>query len=182
MNKTIYEIVNQYADDLSLSDRFEIRLGDGDAWLLQEYVAKINPPNCYVEIGTLHGGSALVARDAAKPEVEVYTVDWEDIYKLKHRQDIHFIHAPSLDAAIDWKKPIGVLFIDGHHELAGVDFGAWDKYVVKGGYILFHDYASHSPKVISDCRAIVTCTSERYKIIYEPSEGKPTSIFVIQKV
>jgi predicted O-methyltransferase YrrM len=87
-----------------------------------------------------------------------------------------------LQAAKDWDKPIAVLFIDADHEMAGVDFGAWEKYLIPGAIVLFHDYAVHSPNVISDCKGIIRDDSY-CKVIYAPPlESRiDTSIFIIQK-
>lgn len=40
-----------------------------------------------------------------------------------------------------WKKPIRLLWIDGSHkyEHAKMDFLLWEKHLVKGGIIAFHD-------------------------------------------
>lgn len=49
--------------------------------------------------------------------------------------------ASSLDAAASWSRPVRVLFIDGHHsyEATRADFEAWQKFIISGGLVCFHD-------------------------------------------
>jgi len=49
--------------------------------------------------------------------------------------------ARSDDAVRDWQRPIGLLFIDGNHDLPFVerDFTAWFPHVVEGGVVALHD-------------------------------------------
>lgn len=43
--------------------------------------------------------------------------------------------------ASTWDKPVGMLFIDGHHAYKSckLDYDSWSKYIVPGGYLVFHD-------------------------------------------
>jgi len=160
---------------------FDIQISEGDAETLREYIKKIKLPNCYVEIGTHEGGSALVARDAVKDKVEIYAVDILDNFRFKRVKRIKFIHSPSVEAAKDFDKPIQVLFIDGDHNSVKYDFEAWSKYVVKGGHILFHDYAAHSPLVKIHCEQILK--DGGYELVYRPPViGGASSIFQIKKL
>jgi len=53
--------------------------------------------------------------------------------------------------------------------------------VVKGGVILFHDYAFHSPNVIKDCNEIAK--RKDYEVLYTPFDGSgETGIFQIKKL
>jgi predicted O-methyltransferase YrrM len=155
-----------------------------DCHVLEGYIKEITPPNYYVEIGTRWGGSALVAKYFAPEGVDVYTIDVNDLdvskQELKDR-GIKFIHSPSVIIAEIWGKPIQVLFIDGNHNEALMDFNAWEKHVVKGGIILFHDYAKHSPNVIIDCDEIAK--RKDYEVLYNPLTGDlGTGIFQIKKL
>lgn len=51
------------------------------------------------------------------------------------------IISTSLDALKSWSYPIKLLFIDADHAYQAVrdDFLSWEKYVVLGGLIVFHD-------------------------------------------
>ena len=50
---------------------------------------------------------------------------------------------------VKWNRNISLLFIDGLHDYNNVsrDFQSFAKYVEKGGYIVFHDYADYYPGV-----------------------------------
>jgi MMP 1-O-methyltransferase len=47
-----------------------------------------------------------------------------------------------------WKTPLSLLFIDGSHAYEAVlsDYEIWSKYVMPGGYLLFHDIFSDPSK------------------------------------
>ena len=159
-----------------------------DMEIIRRYAMRIKSPSCFVEIGTMYGGSALVARRATKIDVKVYSIDpSSDFSKWNGTQndyEIDFIKGYSLEVARNWKKPIGVLFIDGNHDQAQQDFGAWEKYIIKGGYVLFHDYAFHSPKVIQDCNFGMVSNEKFYRILDKPASLKksPFSIFQAKKL
>lgn len=155
----------------------------GDKKVLIKYAEKIKSPNCCVEIGTKYGGSALFIKQ--NTEVDVYTIDPRfdaSYWKGAERESgINFIRDISLNVAKKWDKPIGLLFIDGCHDEAKLDFEAWEKHIVKGGYILFHDCVVHSPEIMKDCKKIAE--RKDYKVLYVPkSRGDITSIFQIQKL
>lgn len=164
----------------------EFQLQTADVDIIQKYVKEIEPPNCYVEIGTKYGGSALVAKLVAKEGVGIYSIDPNADFKMwkgkEHDYGITFINKTSLEVARDFDGSIAVLFIDGDHDQAGQDFGAWEKYLVSGAIILFHDYAVHSPNVMADCRAILR--DNKYRGIYTPPEESriDTSIMIMQKL
>ena len=50
---------------------------------------------------------------------------------------------------VDWKEPIGYLFIDGLHDYTNVmrDYVCFSHWVEKGGGIAFHDYKTDFPGV-----------------------------------
>ena len=156
---------------------------DGDKEIIAKYASQIKHPNCYLEIGTWNGGSALIALQSVMPDIEVYTVDSYDRFMLKGSR-IHFINKTSEEACKEWdEKPIEVLFIDGDHSMTREDFEMWEKFVVVGGIVIFHDYAPHSPDVKEDCHYII----ENYKnykrlAITEEMKAINTSIFQIKKV
>ena len=179
------KIVNQLPDLREI----EFQLQTLDVDVIQQYVKEIEPPNCYVEIGTKYGGGALVARYATKEGVVVYTIDpnpegflTPEAQKKLEDCGVVCIKKTSLQAAKEWDKPIAVLFIDADHEMAGVDFGAWEKYLIPGAIILFHDFSVSSPNVISDVKGIIR-DDNTYKVIFSPPEDDriDTSIFIMQK-
>lgn len=156
----------------------EIKQLPQDIDVLSKYFKQLKPKDVYVEIGTNEGGSALIGLIASDPEVEIHTIDPVNIYKLRFTR-IKFYNDSSLNVAKTWDKPINLLFIDGaHHGDAPYnDFKAWEKFVVKGGYILFHDYGGGG--VTKACERILK--EYPYKLIFRP-ERKTTCIFQIQKI
>lgn len=155
-----------------------VQLNPFDKEVLQKYCATIQEPNCYVEIGTDEGGSALVAKGATK--APIYTIDIRKKYNFVD-PDINFITERSEEVASKWDKPIGVLFIDGNHTEARQDFLAWERHVVPGGYILFHDYIpDDSFTVIKDCDELFF-DNPNYELIYRPLGFNNTRIFIVKK-
>lgn len=160
----------------------EIQLTEKDIELLTQYVGEIKKPNCYVEIGTFDGGSSLIVR-RINPDIDVVTIDPDNHFKPKDK-DIKFINEYSSNAALGWNGQIGVLFIDGNHDEAGRDFRAWEKFLVSGSVIMFHDYAFHSKLVIRDCDELFENNPE-YQIIRKPGiteDHDPSSIYIVKKL
>ena len=154
-----------------------------DIQWLQKFVYEIELPNCYVEIGTREGGSALFARLANK-DVEIYTIDPKPLFncwKIRPEEiKIISITGCSLREANKWSKPIGVLFIDGNHKkaqgpMAKDDFYAWEKFVVKGGVIIFHDYSDHPlwADVRKDCDDVIEENKDKYMVVFKPDFNNP---------
>jgi predicted O-methyltransferase YrrM len=159
----------------------DIQLSDGDIEVLRYYVKEIKPPNCYLEIGSAEGGSAWIAYDYAPKEIEVHAVDDQQRWIFKAPKDkIHFHRNTSREAQATWNQPIGVLFIDADHDSAGADFMYWNRFVAKGGVILFHDYVHTSPKVIEDCDFLFK-DNPKFEILHYIPEKK-TSIFQVKKL
>lgn len=159
-----------------------------DIELLTEYTKKIEKPNCYVEIGTHLGGSAILASE--NTDVPIYSIDPTNkkTKELSENPRFNFIHKESLYCKDDVKDPIGLLFIDGDHFIAGKDFEAWKDKVVKGGYIIFHDYVLHPEwSITKECNSIIEKYKDEYKVIFKPVldtgwRGQETSILVLQKI
>jgi predicted O-methyltransferase YrrM len=168
-----------------------------DVQVLQKYVQDIKKPNCYVEIGTREGGSALFARIANK-DVDIYAIDPKPILDSWNiaieKFGIRVIIKESIDIAEIWTHPIGVLFIDGDHTTAYDDFIAWEKYVVKGGIVIFHDYGQGEKwsKVVEDCDRVIEEYKDKYELILKPDfnnpvippsslKGLPFSVVVLKK-
>jgi len=154
-----------------------------DCEVLIQHIKEIKPPNCYVEIGTKYGGSAILVK-TFNPEIDVYTIDCTEApveTQELNNLGIRFFHEYSERMAEIWGKPIQVLFIDGNHEEALQDFNAWEKHIVNGGVILFHDYAFHSPKVIENCDEIAK--RKDYEVVFKPVWGTGTTgIFQLRKL
>ena len=169
-----------------LLNSIPVNLTDDDAITIMDCVKQITPPNCYVEIGTGLGGSSVVAQHAVPEGIEVYTIDpdGDNILTDEKKADleeigVRYIHKTSLETVREWDKPIQVLFIDGDHSQAGMDFAAWEKYLIPGAIVLFHDYAIHSPDVIRDCANVAR--TRGYTILFQPTVDSTSSIFQIRK-
>ena len=184
IRKILLDILRRTTTRLFYGASIDIQLKIDDIKVIRKYVNSISDDNCYVEIGTKYSGSALLAKTAIKQGVEIFTIDPVDeryhftdksrADKLDKELGIHFINKTSLDAVKKWDKPIGVLFIDGDHTKAGEDFLAWEKFVVPGGIILFHDYINDPAEkcsVIDDCKSLVL-TNKNYEIIHVPNLHK----------
>jgi len=161
----------------------EILQSTRDQVMLNGYTSKIEEPNCYVEIGTHEGGSALFASENTKRSV--YSIDITNKLQneLLHNPKFNFILGNSLDVAKTFDKPIGVLFIDGDHFQAGKDFEAWKDKVVSGGYVLFHDYIEHTEWCVTiDCDNIMEKYKDEYEVIFKPNHPiDNTSILILRK-
>src|SRR5207249_1694096 len=50
---------------------------------------------------------------------------------------------------VSWEQPVAFLFIDGLHDYPNVsrDFLHFERWVVRGGCVAFHDYADYYPGV-----------------------------------
>lgn len=102
----------------------------------------------YLEIGVDRGRSLTFARQYFKGDVfgiDISTIEQRDGPGVP--KGTNFIHGDSLE--VKWNLPIKVLFIDGEHRYERVK-GEWEKYypfVVKGGWVFFHDADNTSPEV-----------------------------------
>jgi predicted O-methyltransferase YrrM len=135
-------------------------LGDS-AELLYGLVRSIKPETC-VEIGSALGKSASYIGMALKENGRgtLYAIDphesteWNDVNaadSLKEftrnisavgvRQQVSIIRSYSDVAALDWRLPIDLLFIDGDHSYVGVkrDWELFLPHVKPSGIVIFHD-------------------------------------------
>lgn len=103
----------------------------------------------YLEIGVDRGKSLSFARKYFKGDV--FGID---VCTIKQRggktvpKGTNFILGDSVE--VEWNLPIKVLFIDGEHRYQRVK-DEWEKYspyVVKGGWIFWHDADDTSPEVV----------------------------------
>jgi len=137
--------------------------------LLYKLAEKSSSKGVIVEIGSYKGGSAIILAKGSlggnrqkvytidphirrkgmtwgRETVPLYTFDMLMSNIKKHKMDkmIVPIKKTSKKAAKRWKKPISLLWIDGDHTYNSVksDFLMWEKYLIKGGVIAFHDSAN----------------------------------------
>jgi len=126
--------------------------------VLQSHFQAAGQPANIVEIGSYHGKSTACFAQAVKTvkSGNLFAVDkkldqmfYANMKKYDLLQYVKPVEAPSKNAAVEWAKGtlsadknIHLLFIDGDHTYQGLaeDFDAWERFVVPGGWILFHDY------------------------------------------
>ena len=132
-------------------------------------IVRKKKPKVIVEIGTANGGTLFLSTQVADPE-KIVSVDlpsgsfgggypfWKAPFfrSLGKKHVIQLIRADSHceDTFLKVKKllndsKVDFLFIDGDHTYKGVekDFQMYSPLVRKGGMVVFHDIATHDPKV-----------------------------------
>jgi hypothetical protein len=147
-------------------DSYEGMISAKEAELLHALSAHL-AVGCIVEIGSWRGKSAIAMALGARtqpPERRpmVYCVEphaafvgiyggqfgpadrkafFEALIRADCVDGVGLINLHSASAAKAWTQPIGLLFIDGDHSVAGVDADvkAWSPFIVDGGYIAFDD-------------------------------------------
>lgn len=113
---------------------------------------KSKKDDVYLEVGVDKGKSLAFARKYFKGDV--FGIDR---YAYNDVLGVTFINKHSNDAVKDWTLPIKVLFIDGDHTLKGVkdDWNNFSTFVVKGGWVFFHDADSGDvEKFIKDLKGV----------------------------
>ena len=75
-----------------------------------------------------------------------------------------------------WERPVSLLFIDGIHDYPNVsrDFWHFSEWIVKGGFVAFHDYAHYYPGVITFVNEMIQ--AKEYKLY-----KKADTLVVLQK-
>jgi predicted O-methyltransferase YrrM len=143
-----------------------------------------------VEIGTCAGTSLIVLSLAQKLKQEgriVHTVDLSKHESLESNLDranvkdwVNIIIGNSADIAKSWHKPLELLWIDGDHSYEGVlsDINNWEKFVLKGGMIAFHDYRNGT----GVSRAIHDSLLSKPHVWRVISDREYGSIFVIERI
>ncbi|MCF6287453.1 MAG: class I SAM-dependent methyltransferase, partial [Candidatus Hydrogenedentes bacterium] len=90
----------------------------------------------------------------------------QNIKKMGVEDYVHPIQAASREAAAEWNQPIRLLFIDGDHsyEASKEDFELWERHVVPGGLIAFHDIGDW-PGVTRYYKELVSSTTEYREVL-----------------
>jgi hypothetical protein len=119
---------------------------------------------CIVEIGSYRGKSTVALALGSKDHhsLPVYAIDpheffvgyfggkfgpqdrvvfFETMLRCNTAETVRLINLPSQEVVKGWRKPIGLLWIDGDHRYEAVkeDFERWEPFLVNGGKIAFHD-------------------------------------------
>lgn len=130
-------------------------------------------PHTIVEVGSFCGRATVVLGGVTRavcPAAQIYSIDPHD-GKVGALDQGLVCHGPTLEKfkrnvqraglthlvvtiqkradEVSWERPISLLLIDGLHDYASVarDFYHFEKWVVPGGIIAFHDYAPYFPGV-----------------------------------
>ena len=151
--------------DQHLKDNIQGMFGPADMETMKQEIEKLKPGQVYLEIGVDEGRSMAVAHHYAKEGVFIIGVDFHDVHPhsasvgrgvFAEQEGIigsnkigFFVHGDADMFAKVWNHPIQLLFIDGGHSYEEVKQNTlnWEKFVPKGGVILFHDTDYDEPSV-----------------------------------
>ncbi|MEO8414753.1 MAG: glycosyltransferase [Ginsengibacter sp.] len=152
-------------------------LSDREAHLLISTTIKackvLPSPPTIAEIGSYHGKSTIIFGSIIKamfPEAKLYAIDphdgrlgdadmglqqfppsFDSFKKNIEDADISDVVEIIRDNSfnVKWEMPVSIIFIDGLHDYLNVarDFHHFSNWIVKSGYIFFHDYAPYFPGV-----------------------------------
>lgn len=126
-----------------------------------------------VEIGSYHGKTTVLFGTVARqrfPQAKVYAIDTHDGRLGAVDQGLQSFppsfesFKKNIEAAglcsvveiikdksynVEWQRPVSLLFIDGLHDYLNVsrDFKHFADWIVRGGYVAFHDHAPYFPGV-----------------------------------
>lgn len=126
-----------------------------------------------IDIGSYYGRATILLGSAIKqffPDVKIVSIDPHDGRQGARDQGLkkfspslnelkkNIAHAGLNDVVqiiqdrsynVQWHQPVSFLFIDGLHDYESVstDFNHFEKWLVKGGCVAFHDYADYFPGV-----------------------------------
>ncbi len=143
-------------------------LTSGKANLLFELSKAIPQNGIILEVGSRRGGSAIIMAMGLKSvkQAKIYAIDphtcktkdsdGKEVFTLKIftrnlrkfnvSNRVMPVIKTSYEASRSWRLPIYLLWIDGDHdyEFVKMDFLLWERHLVIGGTIAFHD--SSNPK------------------------------------
>jgi hypothetical protein len=132
--------------------------------MLEELAAGVDPSACIVEVGSYRGRStaALAAGASLGSGADIFAIEphepftgilggtfgpddrkafFRNAIKGETWERVRLVNLSSEIVVPGWKRPVGLLWIDGDHTFEGVtrDFEAWRRFVVPGGVVAFHD-------------------------------------------
>jgi predicted O-methyltransferase YrrM len=144
-----------------------------------------------VEIGTYVGTSLTALALAQKLSGHNRVIQAMDLRKqpsldgnleqagVRHLTRLHV--GDSADAATSWSRPLELLWIDGDHSYEGCvrDIRAWERHVMPGGFIAFHDFANGTgvPRAVAD---VLVARPHCYRVVADRPLN--SSIFVVEKI
>ena len=94
-----------------------------------------------------HEGTLTVPGDSLEKEEPTYGRFLENVRSAGLEHVVEPIRQRSLD--VQWDQPVNLLLVDALHDYENVsaDFRHFDRWVVPGGYVVFHDYGDTYPGV-----------------------------------
>ncbi|MBN1493548.1 MAG: class I SAM-dependent methyltransferase [Candidatus Omnitrophica bacterium] len=146
-----------------------------------------------VEIGTCAGKSTIALGYAQKerggnPIITIDIYEHPDVGSNLKKAGVDMYVTRVLKrsslVAVEWKRPIALLWIDGDHRKNGVisDIRNWSKYVIPGGFMAFHDYPSAEHGFNEVWSAVFKCVLSKpgeWRVISDREAG---SIVVFQRL
>ncbi len=139
-----------------MSEIVEGWLTPSEGELLQLHARACPADAAIVEIGSYEGKSTLrlAAGSREGNGARVYAIDphlegsWEALLRNLRVHGVDDFVTPlrmtSEEAARDWDRPIGLLFVDGDHSRAAValDWKLYSPHLIEGAVVAFHDSTS----------------------------------------
>ncbi len=138
-----------------------------------QVLSRLPSPHGVVEVGSYHGKSTVLLGAVVKelfPRTKITSIDPHDgklgavdqglkkyppsfstlrknINEAQLEDVIEVIQDRSFN--VIWERPVSILFIDGLHDYESVraDYQHFERWVVPGGRVAFHDYADYFPGV-----------------------------------
>lgn len=177
-------------------------LDPNEGTLLYQLAQRNKQLGVVVELGSYHGKATICLAQGAQNvnDGKVYAVDlfegsrftnngdfyqkfMENVASYKVNNSVTPVKGEFSEIAGVWDKPIRLLFIDGAHQYEDVkrDFDAWERHVVMGGVIAFHD-SLNSPEVtrfiietvksgkFSQCETLNSKSGLTYMVKAKPDE------------
>ncbi len=115
--------------------------------LLASAVRDLRPCGRVVAIDP-HEGAVSVSGQPNAHGLSTYDAFCRNLIAAGVRNVVREICQRSTDVL--WEQPIGLLFVDGLHDYDNVraDFGHFERWIVPGGFVAFHDYVDYWPGVV----------------------------------
>lgn len=154
-----------------------------EAGMLYKWAKEVPAQGVIVEIGCYGGlSTSYLAQGSAASQAKIFSIDPfdTDFAKQAERSDncVALENKPSRQVVLDrltaigaahrleliegysqevvktWNRPIDLLWIDGNHDQALLDFTDWSPFVTRGGRVGFHDAHPRYgyPQVAEDAR------------------------------
>lgn len=121
--------------------------------MLYKY-AKKKKDSDILEVGRKFGGSSILILSALD-KGHLYSIDivaHDKALKNLEPYDEKVTIITSDSRNVEWKKPLGMTFIDGDHdpEVVAQDIANFTPHIEPGGYALFHDTSKAPVKKLMD--------------------------------